>query len=330
MTAPGDALLADLLALLAPRKPALAGTFPLGLQGAGSDLDVLCEGADLDAFEREVCAFLAARAVAPSRVARVASAPEASVVAFGWGGLAIEVFCQPLPFHAQAGFRHMIVEGRLLVAGGSALHDEVRARKSGGAKTEPAFAAALGLDGDPYAALLALEDAPGGALRATIARARRAPLLDVAPYTGDRAALLPLFRLADDSEAAIARALPLGTVLVATQDGAHVGHAQLVETGEPGTIELASIAVIAAARDAGAGRALVEAAVEHARRAGARTLVVATATADVGNLRFYQRMGFRFARVERDAFTPARGYPEGLSVDGIPLRDRIWLDRALG
>jgi hypothetical protein len=33
--------------------------------------------------------------------------------------------------------------------------------------------------------------------------------------------------------------------------------------------------------------------------------------------------------VERDAFTPADGYPEGLEVDGIPLRDRVWLTLAL-
>jgi catechol 2,3-dioxygenase-like lactoylglutathione lyase family enzyme len=54
-----------------------------------------------------------------------------------------------------------------------------------------------------------------------------------------------------------------------------------------------------------------------------------TAAADVGNLRFYQRLGFRLLHVERDAFTPADGYAEGLTIDGIPLRDRVWLDLAL-
>jgi hypothetical protein len=34
-------------------------------------------------------------------------------------------------------------------------------------------------------------------------------------------------------------------------------------------------------------------------------------------------------RIERDAFTPADGYPEGLSIDGIPLRDRVWLSLAV-
>jgi len=31
--------------------------------------------------------------------------------------------------------------------------------------------------------------------------------------------------------------------------------------------------------------------------------------------------------VERDAFTAATGYAPGLEIDGIALRDRVWLDR---
>jgi hypothetical protein len=56
---------------------------------------------------------------------------------------------------------------------------------------------------------------------------------------------------------------------------------------------------------------------------------VATAGADVGNLRFYQRVGFRMLSVERDVFTEAAGYPPALEVDGIPLLDRVWFDRVL-
>jgi hypothetical protein len=58
-------------------------------------------------------------------------------------------------------------------------------------------------------------------------------------------------------------------------------------------------------------------------------LVVATAAADVGNLRFYQRAGFRMRSVERDAFSPATGYPTETLIDGVELRDRVWLDLPL-
>lgn len=73
--------------------------------------------------------------------------------------------------------------------------------------------------------------------------------------------------------------------------------------------------------------ALVETAISRAEVDGVETMVVATAAADIGNLRFYQRCGFRFSAIERDAFGPDSGYPEPIVIDGIPLRDRVWLDR---
>ena len=57
--------------------------------------------------------------------------------------------------------------------------------------------------------------------------------------------------------------------------------------------------------------------------------IVATAAADTGNLRFYQRLDFRMVSVERDAFTAATGYPTAMMVDGIPLLDRVWLAQDL-
>ena len=56
-------------------------------------------------------------------------------------------------------------------------------------------------------------------------------------------------------------------------------------------------------------------------------MVVSTAAADTGNLRFYQRVGFRLLAVDRDAFTPATGYPDPIVIDGIRLLDRVWLSR---
>ncbi len=152
--------------------------------------------------------------------------------------------------------------------------------------------------------------------------------MDIALYDGDREALRPLFRLADDAEAQIERCLRHGEVLVAREHGALVGHLQLVDTDEPDVVEVTSMAVVEARRGSGLGRALVTMALAHARGRGVHRVLVATGAADVGNLRFYQRLGFRMLRIERDAFTPAHGYPEGLEVDGIPLRDRVWLDRA--
>jgi hypothetical protein len=42
-----------------------------------------------------------------------------------------------------------------------------------------------------------------------------------------------------------------------------------------------------------------------------------------------QRQGFRMRFVERDAFTVASGYAPRTMIDGIELRDRVWLDLRL-
>ncbi|QKC96084.1 GNAT family N-acetyltransferase [Mesorhizobium sp. NZP2298] len=149
-------------------------------------------------------------------------------------------------------------------------------------------------------------------------------------YDGNREALRPLFALADDSPMQISSYIDRGEVLVARDGGRIVGHVQVIETGEGGVFELKSLAVRPARQSEGLGRALVAAAITRCRERDGRRLIVSTATADIGNLRFYQRQGFRMCRIVQDAFGPSTGYPEGLLVNGIPLRDQVVFERDLG
>jgi GNAT superfamily N-acetyltransferase/catechol 2,3-dioxygenase-like lactoylglutathione lyase family enzyme len=151
--------------------------------------------------------------------------------------------------------------------------------------------------------------------------------VEISWHSGPRERLRGLFALAEDSPERLDASLPEGRVLVAAGGGELVGCLQLVPAGD--AVELKTMAVAEHRQREGVGRALVERAVAESRAAGDRRMLVATAAADTGNLRFYQRLGFRLLRVERDAFTPADGYPEGLTIDGIPLRDRVWLDLPL-
>jgi ribosomal protein S18 acetylase RimI-like enzyme len=330
-------MLARLFRDLAPFQPTLIGTYPLGLAVDGSDLDIACTCDDLDRFERALHAALSGLGVA-ARLERsdVAGGP-AVVAAFDLGDVAVEIFGQAVPVTAQRGFRHMVIEGQLLAIGGAALAGRIRDLKRAGTRTEPAFAQVLGLDlqRDPYEAVLALESWPPDRLRGLVARALLpAASPAIAAYTGDRAALLPLFRLADDSDQEIAGYLDRGTVLVATHGDARVGHLQMIEPSReprgpgdaPAAWELKSLAVADHHRHHGLGRRLVEAGLAHARGHGASRVLLATGAADTALLRFYQRIGFRMLRIERDAFTPAVGYPPDLRVDGIRLLDRAWLD----
>ena len=147
-------------------------------------------------------------------------------------------------------------------------------------------------------------------------------------FEGCRAALDDLFALADDSPMQVARYRDVGRVLVALDGPVVAGHLQLVVAEGESEAEVKSIAVREDRQGAGLGRLLVKRAVTVARAEGRRALLVATAAADTGVLRFYQRLGFRFLRVERDVFVPEAGYPP-VELDGIAIRDQVWLSLTL-
>jgi GNAT superfamily N-acetyltransferase len=155
--------------------------------------------------------------------------------------------------------------------------------------------------------------------------AANAEAVRVERYTGPRTELRALFEEAEDSTPELNAYIDTGEVLVASTGGRIVGHLQLIEAAAD-TSEIKNMAVEAAYRGRGIGRTLIEAAIDLTRAHGHCTLQVATAAADIGNLRFYQRAGFRMRTIDRDAFTPVVGYPAGLVIDGIRLRDRVWLD----
>lgn len=173
------------------------------------------------------------------------------------------------------------------------------------------------LDPDGYAIVIA----------ATPADPVTAGVVRVETYDGPREELRGLFELAEDSAAELDSYLHAGRVLTATVGLDVVGHLQLVETDRPGQTEIKNMAVREDWQGGGIGARLVRAALDLLAAEGGTAMLVATAAADVGNLRFYQRQGFRMRSVERDAFTPAAGYPPGTRIDGIELRDRVWLDR---
>ncbi len=134
------------------------------------------------------------------------------------------------------------------------------------------------------------------------------------PHAGSRAELRPLFELAEDSRAQLDSYLDSGRVLVALHGPDVIGHLQLVETDRPGEVELKNMAVREDLQGRGVGRQLVSAALGLIPAASASAM---------------KRQGFRMLAIERDAFTPASGYLPDIRIDGIDLRDRVWLDYQL-
>jgi len=147
-------------------------------------------------------------------------------------------------------------------------------------------------------------------------------------FEGSRSVLADLFALADDSPKQVERYRDLGRVLLARDAGTLIGHLQLVPGERANEAEVKSLAVRKDRQRTGIGRSLMGRAIAICREEHCSALLVATAAADTGVLRFYQRLGFRFLRVEGDVYTPEAGYPP-TEVDGVPVRDQIWLSLTL-
>lgn len=156
----------DLLNDLARFEPTVIGTPPLGIDLESSDIDIACTHDDLREFELEVTrrfnqlnGFQSEHFLdLPGRAVRAA---------FSSHGWEVELFCQTIPIQEQWGFRHFLIEKRLLKVQ-PALKSRVIQLKRSGLKTEPAFAAALGLDGDPFEAMLLLESYSDRKLRSLV------------------------------------------------------------------------------------------------------------------------------------------------------------------
>lgn len=147
----------EILEVLASYRPVLTGTIPLGIDIPGSDLDIICEVYDAEAFERDVVQhygkypdFTCKRKMV-NNVLRI-------VVNFSYKGFLFELFGQPVPITEQNAYKHMVIEYRILQFAGPKAKREIRKRKQQGRKTEPAFAEWLGLDGNPYDVLLEMAE----------------------------------------------------------------------------------------------------------------------------------------------------------------------------
>jgi GNAT superfamily N-acetyltransferase len=115
--------------------------------------------------------------------------------------------------------------------------------------------------------------------------------------------------------------------LLAERDGALAG----VLTYVIGRDECEILTLHAAEQWRGVGTALLEAVERIAAERGCRRLWLLTTNANVDALRFYQRRGFRLARLNPGAVDEARARlkPElpAVGEHGIPIRDELMLEK---
>ena len=153
-------------------------------------------------------------------------------------------------------------------------------------------------------------------------------LINVPPGV-ERERFLPLLLLADESLEQVRSYMQSGELYALVgHDGKAVGIV-LTVPAEHGVVELKAVAVDTAQQNRGIGRRLLAAVIEDLRKRGVRRAIVGTANAGIGQLAYYQKAGFRLLRIERDFFSPARGYPADMEDNGIRLRDMVWMDLEL-
>lgn len=131
---------------------ALAGTPPLGIAIGSSDIDVICHIAnERDFAERLWHAFSGIEAF---RLWQWTGAERPVLARFRAEGWVFEIFGNRVPIENQPAIRHFEIERRLLDLGGARFRQAIIEKRRAGQKTEPAFAALLGLSGNPYETML--------------------------------------------------------------------------------------------------------------------------------------------------------------------------------
>ncbi|WP_447637601.1 DUF4269 domain-containing protein [Flavobacterium microcysteis] len=137
-------------------SPVLVGTIPICIDIPSSDLDIACYWTDKVSFYNQVkinfgkeTGFQISETVINGR--------ETIISSFILDNFEIEIFGQDIPVEKQYGYRHMLIEHKVLEQQGESFREKIRKLKEQGYKTEPAFALLLDLNGNPYEALLELE-----------------------------------------------------------------------------------------------------------------------------------------------------------------------------
>ena len=145
-----------IIELLKEFDPILVGTIPICIDIANSDLDLICYCTRDTYFENvivetfgEMDGFKIWKDVKGDSLVVVAN--------FEMYGFEIEIYCQNVPTRQQNGYRHMLIEHRLIRERGDDFRQRIVDLKRQGYKTEPSFCMVLGLTGNPYDALLKFE-----------------------------------------------------------------------------------------------------------------------------------------------------------------------------
>ena len=146
---------------------------------------------------------------------------------------------------------------------------------------------------------------------------------------GSREFFLPLLLLADESAQQVQSYMNTGELYVYSSEDDNVAGIVLAIPLEPDVVELKAVAIDSQQQGLGIGKRMLIDVLAELRDLGCKRVVVGTANAAIGQLVFYQKVGFRLLSIERDFFSTVRGYAEVIEEAGIRMRDMVWMDLIL-
>lgn len=165
----------EILAILQDYTPIIIGTFPIGINISGSDIDIACYARDLKAIRKIVQHHFSDYSSFYEKINTKRYA-----ASFYVESIQIEIYAEPIPTKQQNGYRHMVIENRILKLLDASFRNAIINLKEKGYKTEPAFGKLLKMK-EPYTELLLFERLDDKELKehltSTLRNTPEAPLL---------------------------------------------------------------------------------------------------------------------------------------------------------
>lgn len=138
-------------------NPILVGTIPIEIDIEKSDLDIVCQ---INLENKENLKQIISKNFSQLKGFKISDkflSDGIVIINFFIENMEIEIYASKLISTKTNGYRHMIVENRLLKFANLKFKEEIVSLKRARIKTEPAFAKLLELNGNPYEELLNFE-----------------------------------------------------------------------------------------------------------------------------------------------------------------------------